>query len=143
METRKRNNEEPKNELSGGFVQGEDNKTSRDEKPSEKQLSFLKSLGYTGDQPQTREEAFALINEGVEMKKETPTEHVMTQLVFVDVPLFDSKKRVLAQMQINMHLSEGFQLQRDWDYDGGAIMVMVKWGIKPTEENIQWWNSKI
>ena len=76
-------------------------------------------------------------DEGVEMKKETPTEHVMTQLVFVDVPLFDSEKRVLAQMQINMNLSEGFQLQRDWDYDGGTIMVMVKWGIKPTEENIQ------
>ena len=62
---------------------------------------------------------------------------MMSQLVFVDVPLLDSKKRTLAQVKINMHLSEGFQIQRDWDYDGGIIMVLVKWELKPMEEEAQ------
>ena len=58
---------------------------------------------------------------------------MVSQLVFVDVPLFDSKKRTLAQVQINMYLSEGFQIERDWDYDNGTIMIMAKWELKTME----------
>jgi hypothetical protein len=71
------------------------------------------------------------------MRKNVPKERMMSQLVFVDVPLFDSKKRILAQVQINMHLSEGFQIQRDWDYDRGTIMVLAKWELKAVEEEVQ------
>ena len=62
---------------------------------------------------------------------------MMSRLVFVDVPLFDSKKRTLAQVQINMYFSEGFQIQRDWDYDGGTVMILVKWELKAVEEETQ------
>ncbi|NWK05192.1 hypothetical protein HX833_03765 [Marine Group I thaumarchaeote] len=133
METRKEDSKPESQSLSGY----ENDKTWRGEKPTEKQLVFLKTLGYVGPKPQTRGDASDLIDEGLKVTKNVPKERMMSQLVFVDVPLFDSKKRILAQVQINMHLSEGFQIQRDWDYDGGTIMVLVKWELKPMEEEVQ------
>ena len=133
METRKEDNEPESQSLS----RYENDKTWRGEKPTEKQLAFLQTLGYVGPKPQTRGDAFDLINEGMKRRKKVRKERMMSQLVFVDVPLFDSEKRTLAQVKINMHLSEGFQIQRDWDYDGGIIMVLVKWELKPVEEEAQ------
>ena len=133
METRKENNEPESQSLS----RYENDKTWRGEKPTEKQLTLLQTLGYVGPKPQTRGDAFDLINEGVRMRKNVRKERMMSQLVFVDVPLFDSKKRTLAQVQINMYLTEGFQIQRDWDYDGGTIMVLLKYELKPVEEEAQ------
>ena len=133
METRKENNEPESQSLS----RYENDKTWRGEKPTEKQLTLLQTLGYVGPKPQTRGDAFDLINEGLKMRKNVRKERMMSQLVFVDVPLFDSEKRTLAQVQINMYLSEGFQIQRDWDYDGGTIMVLVKWELKAVEEEAQ------
>ena len=133
METRKENNEPESQSLS----RYENDKTWRGEKPTEKQLTLLQTLGYVGPKPQTRGDAFDLINEGLRMRKNVRKERMMSQLVFVDVPLFDSKKRTLAQVQINMYLSEGFQIQRDWDYDGGTIMVLLKYELKPVEEEAQ------
>ena len=133
METRKENNEPESQSLS----RYENDKTWRGEKPTEKQLTLLQTLGYVGPKPQTRGDAFDLINEGLKMRKNVRKERMMSQLVFVDVPLFDSKKRTLAQVQINMYLSEGFQIQRDWDYDGGTIMVLLKYELKPVEEEAQ------
>ena len=139
METRKENNE-PESQSPSGY---ENDKTWRGEKPTEKQLTLLQTLGYVGPKPQTRGDAYDLIDEGLKMRKKShvrknvPKERMMSQLVFVDVPLLDSKKRTLAQVQINMHLSEGFQIQRDWDYDNGTIMIMVKWELKTMEEEIQ------
>ena len=122
METRKKDNEEPKSQ-----VEYENGKTWRSEKPTEKQLAFLESLGYHGEEPQTRGDASDLIDEGLRVGKKLPQERIMKQLVFVDVPLFDSEKRILAEIKLNMQLSEGFQIQRDWDYDGGTVMCLVKW----------------
>ena len=133
METRKENNE-PESQSPSGY---ENDKTWRGEKPTEKQLTLLQTLGYVGPKPQTRGDAFDLINEGLKMRKNVRKERMMSQLVFVDVPLFDSEKRTLAQVKINMHLSEGFQIQRDWDYDRGTVMVLVKWELKPVEEEAQ------
>ena len=133
METRKEDNE-PKSQLLSRY---ENDKTWRGEKPTEKQLTLLQTLGYVGPKPQTRGDAFDLINEGLRMRKNVRKERMMSQLVFVDVPLFDSKKRTLAQVQINMYLTEGFQIQRDWDYDGGTIMVLLKYELKPVEEEAQ------
>ena len=139
METRKEDNEPESQSLS----RYENDKTWRGEKPTEKQLALLQTLGYVGPKPQTRGDAFDLIDEGLKMSKKNqmknnvPKERMMSQLVFVDVPLFDSKKRILAQVQINIHLSEGFQIQRDWDYDGGIVMVLVKWELKSVEEEAQ------
>ena len=133
METRKENNEPESQSLS----RYENDKTWRGEKPTEKQLTLLQTLGYVGPKPQTRGDAFDLINEGLKMRKNVRKERMMSQLVFVDVPLFDSEKRTLAQVKINMHLSEGFQIQRDWDYDRGTVMVLVKWELKPVEEEAQ------
>ena len=139
METRKEDNESESQSLS----RYENDETWRGEKPTEKQLTHLQTLGYVGPKPQTRGDAFDLIDEGLkmskknQMKKNVHKERMMSQLVFVDVPLFDSKKRILAQVQINMHLSEGFQIQRDWDYDRGTIMILVKWELKPVEEEAQ------
>ena len=133
METRKENNEPESQSLS----RYENDKTWRGEKPTEKQLTLLQTLGYVGPKPQTRGDAFDLINEGLRMRKNVRKERMMSQLVFVDVPLFDSKKRTLAQVQINMYLTEGFQIQRDWDYDGGTIMVLLKYELKPVEEEAQ------
>ena len=133
METRKENNEPESQSLS----RYENDKTWRGEKPTEKQLTLLQTLGYVGPKPQTRGDAFDLINEGLKMRKNVRKERMMSQLVFVDVPLFDSKKRTLAQVQINMYLTEGFQIQRDWDYDGGTIMVLLKYELKPVEEEAQ------
>ena len=139
METRKEDNK-PESQSLPGY---ENDKAWRGKEPTEKQLTLLQTLGYVGPKPQTRGDAFDLIDEGLEMrkksqmKKNVPKERVMSQLVFVDVPLFDSEKRTLAQVQINMHLSEGFQLQRDWDYERGTIMVLVKWELKPVEEETQ------
>ena len=130
METRKENNEPESQSLS----RYENDKTWRGEKPTEKQLTLLQTLGYVGPKPQTRGDAFDLINEGLRMRKNVRKERMMSQLVFVDVPLFDSKKRTLAQVQINMYLTEGFQIQRDWDYDGGTVMVLLKYELKPVEE---------
>ena len=134
METRKTDNEEPESQSLSRY---ENDKTWRGEKPTEKQLAFLQTLGYVGPKPQTRGDAFDLINEGLRMRKNVRKERMMSQLVFVDVPLFDSKKRTLAQVQINMYLTEGFQIQRDWDYDGGTIMVLLKYELKPVEEEAQ------
>ena len=133
METRKEDNE-PKNQSLSRY---ENDKTLRGEKPTEKQLTLLQTLGYVGPKPQTRGDAFDLINEGLKMRKNVRKERMMSQLVFVDVPLFDSEKRTLAQVQINMYLSEGFQIQRDWDYDGGTVMVLLKYELKPVEEEAQ------
>ena len=133
METRKENNEPESQSLS----RYENDKTWRGEKPTEKQLTLLQTLGYVGPKPQTRGDAFDLINEGMKRRKKVRKERMMSQLVFVDVPLFDSKKRTLAQVQINMYLTEGFQIQRDWDYDQGTIMVLVKWELKAVEEEAQ------
>ena len=133
METRKENSEPESQSLS----RYENDKTWKGEKPTEKQLTLLQTLGYVGPKPQTRGDAFDLINEGLRMRKNVRKERMMSQLVFVDVPLFDSKKRTLAQVQINMYLSEGFQIQRDWDYDGGTIMVLLKYELKPVEEEAQ------
>ena len=133
METRKENNEPESQSL----TRYENDKTWRGEKPTEKQLTLLQTLGYVGPKPQTRGDAFDLINEGLRMRKNVRKERMMSQLVFVDVPLFDSKKRTLAQVQINMYLTEGFQIQRDWDYDGGTIMVLLKYELKPVEEEAQ------
>ena len=133
METRKENNEPESQSLS----RYENDKTWRGEKPTEKQLTLLQTLGYVGPKPQTRGDAFDLINEGLKMRKNVRKERMMSQLVFVDVPLFDSKKRTLAQVQINMYLTEGFQIQRDWDYDGGIVMVLLKYELKPVEEEAQ------
>ena len=139
METRKEDNE-PKNQSLSRY---ENDKTWRGEKPTEKQLTLLQTLGYVGPKPQTRGNAFDLIDEGLKMRKKSqmrknvPKERMMSQLVFVDVPLFDSEKRTLAQVQINMYLSEGFQIQRDWDYDGGTVMVLLKYELKPVEEEAQ------
>ena len=133
METRKENNEPESQSLS----RYENDKTWKGEKPTEKQLAILKNLGYVGPEPQTRGDAFDLINEGLKMRKNVRKERMMSQLVFVDVPLFDSKKRTLAQVQINMYLTEGFQIQRDWDYDGGTVMVLLKYELKPVEEEAQ------
>ena len=133
METRKENNEPESQSLS----RYENDKTWRGEKPTEKQLTLLQTLGYVGPKPQTRGDAFDLINEGLKMRKNVRKERMMSQLVFVDVPLFDSEKRTLAQVQINMYLSEGFQIQRDWDYDGGTVMVLLKYELKPVEEEAQ------
>jgi len=133
METRKENNEPESQSLS----RYKNNKTWRGKKPTEKQLAFLQTLGYVGPKPQTCGDAFDLINEGLKMRKNVHKERMMSQLVFVDVPLFDSKKRTLAQVQINMYLTEGFQIQRDWDYDGGTIMVLLKYELKPVEEEAQ------
>ena len=133
METRKEDNE-PKSQSLSRY---ENDKTWRGEKPTEKQLTLLQTLGYVGPKPQTRGDAFDLINEGLRMRKNVRKERMMSQLVFVDVPLFDSKKRTLAQVQINMYLTEGFQIQRDWDYDGGTIMVLLKYELKPVEEEAQ------
>ena len=139
METRKENNEPESQSLSRYKY----NKTWRGEKPTEKQLTLLQTLGYVGPKPQTRGDASDLIDEGLKMRKKSqmrknvPKERMMSQLVFVDVPLFDSKKRTLAQVQINMYLTEGFQIQRDWDYDGGTIMVLLKYELKPVEEEAQ------
>ena len=133
METRKEDNKPESQSLS----RYENDKTWRGEKPTEKQLTLLQTLGYVGPKPQTRGDAFDLINEGLKMRKNVRKERMMSQLVFVDVPLFDSKKRTLAQVQINMYLSEGFQIQRDWDYDGGTVMVLLKYELKPVEEEAQ------
>ena len=133
MEIRKEDNE-PKSQSLSGY---ENDKTWRGKEPTEKQLTLLQTLGYVGPKPQTRGDAFDLINEGLRMRKNVRKERMMSQLVFVDVPLFDSKKRILAQVQINMHLSEGFQIQRDWDYDRGTIMILVKWELKAVEEEAQ------
>ena len=133
METRKEDNEPESQSLS----RYENDKTWRGEKPTEKQLTLLQTLGYVGPKPQTRGDAFDLINEGLKMRKNVRKERMMSQLVFVDVPLFDSEKRTLAQVQINMYLSEGIQIQRDWDYDGGTVMVLLKYELKPVEEEAQ------
>ena len=139
METRKEDNEPESQSLS----RYENDKTWRGEKPTEKQLTLLQTLGYVGPKPQTRGDAFDLIDEGLKMRKKSqmednvPKERMMSRLVFVDVPLFDSKKRTLAQVQINMYFSEGFQIQRDWDYDGGTVMILVKWELKAVEEETQ------
>ena len=133
METRKEDNK-PESQSLPGY---ENDNTWKGEKPTEKQLAFLQTLGYVGPKPQTRGDAFDLINEGMKRRKKVRKERMMSQLVFVDVPLFDSKKRTLAQVQINMYFSEGFQIQRDWDYDRGTVMVLVKWELKPVEEEAQ------
>ena len=130
METRKTDNEEPESQSLSRY---ENDKTWRGEKPTEKQLAILKNLGYVGPEPQTRGDASDLINEGLEMSKKVPKERMVSQLVFVDVPLLDSKKRTLAQVQINMYLSEGFQIRRDWDYDEGIVMILLKWESKTME----------
>ena len=122
METRKKDNEETESQ-----AEYENDKTWRSEKPTERQLAFLESLGYHGEEPQTRGDASDLIDEGIEVGKKQPQERMMKQLVFVDVPIFDSEKRILAEIKLNMQLSEGFQIQRDWDYDGGTVMCLVKW----------------
>ena len=129
METRKEDNE-PKSQSLSRY---ENDKTWRGEKPTEKQLTLLQTLGYVGPKPQTRGDASDLINEGLEMSKKVPKERMVSQLVFVDVPLLDSKKRTLAQVQINMYLSEGFQIRRDWDYDEGIVMILLKWESKTME----------
>ena len=134
METRKKDNEEYESQ---SLSRHENDKTWKGEKPTEKQLAFLQTLGYVGPKPQTRGDAFDLINEGMKRRKKVRKERMMSQLVFVDVPLFDSEKRTLAQVQINMYLSEGFQIQRDWDYDGGTVMVLLKYELKPVEEEAQ------
>ena len=137
METRKKDSTEPESQ---SLSRHENDKTWRDEKPTEKQLVFLKNLGYVGEVPPTRGDASDLIQEGLEvngkkseMGMQVHKERLMTQMVFVDVSLFDSEKRTLAQVQINMHLSEGFQIQRDWDYDGGTVMALIKWELKTME----------
>ena len=141
METRKKENKELESQSPSRH---ENDKTWRDEKPTEKQLSLLKNLGYVGEDPPTRGDASDLIEEGLEVngKKsevgmQVHKERLMTQMVFVDVSLFDSEKRTLAQVQINMYLTEGFQIQRDWDYDGGTVMVLLKYELKPVEEEAQ------
>ncbi len=50
METRKEDNEPESQSLS----RYENDKTWRGEKPTEKQLTLLQTLGYVGPKPQTR-----------------------------------------------------------------------------------------
>jgi len=132
----------------------------RDRKPTPKQLRSIKDLGYTGEEPLTRGEAFDKINRLIKQKHRSrihkqPQNHpiatsqdrfgeidsvIQTALVRIT---FDEKELSLAQQKVNTYLSDGFRIDRIWEYGNdywdtkGKVLVLTRGGCTWKDEEIR------
>ena len=143
----------------------------RDNKPTHRQLSYLKILKYAGTQPLTRGEASDILDRLNKPKHRSriqkqapkhrsrihkqPQNHPITtsqdrfgeidsaiQTALVRIT-FDEKELSLAQQKVNMYLSDGFRIDRLWEYGSdywdtkGKVLVLTRGGTTFPNEPIE------
>ena len=131
----------------------------RDNKPTHRQLRYLKILKYAGKEPLTRGEASDILDRLNKPKHRSrihkqPQNHPIAteildgvvksviQTAFVRID-FDEKELSLAQEKVNMYLSDGFRIDRIWEYGNdywdtkGKVLVLTRGGTTFSNEPIE------
>ena len=132
----------------------------RDNKPTHRQLRYLKILKYAGKEPLTRGEASDILDRLNKPKHRSrihkqPQNHpiatsqdrfgeidsvIQTALVRIT---FDEKELSLAQQKVNTYLSDGFRIDRIWEYGNdcwdtkGKVLVLTRGGTTFANEPIE------
>ena len=118
----------------------------RDREPTDKQLRFINNLGYTYKVPSTRGEASDIINtlkkKKIRMDGQLPANDFVIQTALVRIT-FDEKKISLAQEKVNRYLSDGFRIDRIWEYGNdhwdskGKVFVLTRGGCTWKDKDVR------